>query len=74
VDVHHAVGEVVPIVADGVHAQTLRGRVRLGGRMIGTELWMLADDTGLAGDILVTFDFTLAAGVAGLNCFMSAII
>jgi hypothetical protein len=66
-DVHHAVGEVVPVVANCVHAQTFRGRMRFRGRVVGAELWMLPDDTGLARNILITLDLSLATRIAGLR-------
>lgn len=45
VDVYHAVGEVVPILTD--HTDTFRGWMRLARRMIGAQLWVLANDACL---------------------------
>lgn len=63
VDVHHAIREVVSVV---VHADALRGRVCLGRRMVRAELCVLAEDACLARHILVAFDLSGAAWIAGL--------
>ena len=70
-DVHHAVGKVVSILAEA-HADALCRRMRLARRMVGTQLRVLADDTCFAGDRLVALHFALAARIAGLHGISSS--
>lgn len=65
-DVDDAIRKVMAVVLAEPEVYSFRRRMRLAGRVVGTQLGVFADDACLARDVLVAFDLALATRVAGL--------